>query len=81
MMPRVTQKGQVTIPRQIRSMLSIKTGDEVVFEMDKNKVVLKKKSAANRDFEKYVGFLSHLNGKRPEDIIEKLRGNPDDSFC
>ena len=80
-MPRITQKGQVTIPRHIRSMLSIKTGDEVVFEMDKNKIILKKKSAANRDFEKYVGFLSHLKGKSPEDIIEKLRGNPDDSFC
>ena len=35
-MPRVTQKGQVTIPRQIRAMLSINTGDELVFEMDKN---------------------------------------------
>jgi AbrB family looped-hinge helix DNA binding protein len=42
-MSRVTQKGQVTIPRSIRSMLGINTGDEVVFEMEKNKVVLKKK--------------------------------------
>jgi AbrB family looped-hinge helix DNA binding protein len=77
-MPRVTQKGQVTIPRQIRAMLSINTGDEVVFEMDKNQVVLKKKTTADRNFEKYVGFLSHLKGKKPEDIIEKLRGNSDD---
>ena len=49
-MPRVTQKGQVTIPSQIRSMLSIKTGDEVVFEMDKNKVVLKKKTGFGQKF-------------------------------
>jgi AbrB family looped-hinge helix DNA binding protein len=42
-MSRVTQKGQVTIPRSIRSMLGINTGDEVVSEMEKNKVVLKKK--------------------------------------
>jgi AbrB family looped-hinge helix DNA binding protein len=77
-MPRVTQKGQVTIPRQIRSILSIHTGDEVVFEMDKNKVVLKRKTAVDRNFGKYVGFLSHLKGKKPEDIIEKLRGNSDD---
>jgi AbrB family looped-hinge helix DNA binding protein len=77
-MPRVTQKGQVTIPSQIRSMLSIKTGDEVVFEMDKNKVVLKKKPASVRNFKKYVGFLSHLKGKNVEDIIEHMRGNPDD---
>ena len=68
-MPRVTQKGQVTIPQQIRAILCINTGDEVVFEMDKNQVVLKKKKVADRSFEKYVGFLTHLRGKKPEDII------------
>jgi antitoxin PrlF len=77
-MPRVTQKGQVTIPRQIRLTLSIKTGDEVIFEMDRENVVLKKKTAANRNFEKYVGFLSHLKRKRSEDIIEQLRGIAND---
>ena len=77
-MPRVTQKGQVTIPRQIRAMLSINTGDEVVFEMEKNQVVLKKKMAADRKFEKYIEFLSHLRGKKPEDVIEQLRGNSED---
>jgi antitoxin PrlF len=77
-MPRVTQKGQVTIPRQIRSMLSIKTGDEVVFEMKKDQVVLKKKTASGRDFQKYVGFLSHLRGTRPDDIVDQLRGKADD---
>ena len=77
-MPRVTQKGQVTIPRPIRSMLGINTGDEVVFEMEKNKVVLKKKAAIYRNFEKYVGFLSYLKGKRPDDIVNQLRGKPDD---
>jgi AbrB family looped-hinge helix DNA binding protein len=77
-MPRVTQKGQVTIPRQIRSILSIKTGDEVIFELDREKVVLKKKTIADRNFKKYVGFLSHLKGKSPEEIIKDVRGNPDD---
>ena len=77
-MPRVTQKGQVTIPRPIRLMLGVNTGDEVVFEMEKNKVVLKKKAALYRNFGKYVGFLSHLKGKRPDDIVKQLRGKPDD---
>ena len=77
-MPRVTQKGQVTIPRPIRSMLGINTGDEVIFEMEKNKVVLKKKVTVDRKFEKYVGFLSHLKGKMPDEIVEQLRGKPDD---
>jgi AbrB family looped-hinge helix DNA binding protein len=77
-MPRVTQKGQVTIPRPIRSMLGINTGDEVIFEMEKNKIILKKKVTVDRKFEKYVGFLSHLKGKRPDDIVEQLRGKTDD---
>ena len=77
-MPRVTQKGQVTIPRPIRSVLGINTGDEVVFEMEKNKVVLKKKAALYRNFGKYVGFLAHLKGKRPDDIVKQLRGKPGD---
>ena len=77
-MPRVTQKGQVTIPRPIRSVLGINTGDEVVFEMEKNKIILKKKNKVDRNFEKYVGFLSHLKGKRPDEIVEALRGKADD---
>ena len=77
-MPRVTQKGQVTIPRDIRTMLSIKTGDEIVFEVDTDKVLLKKKAISARNFNKYLGFLSHLKGKQPEDIIEQLRGQVDD---
>ncbi len=77
-MPKVTQKGQVTIPKQIRSILSIRTGDEIVFEVHAKKVVLKKSPASAKNFKKYVGYLSHLNGKKPDDIIDELRGNADD---
>ena len=80
-MPRVTQKGQVTIPRQIRSLLSIKTGDEIFFEVHKGKVVLGKKPDSVRNFRKYVGYLSHLKGKKTDDIINRLRGEPDDPSC
>lgn len=31
-MPRVTAKGQVTIPKEIRDALGIEAGDEVAFE-------------------------------------------------
>lgn len=77
-MSKVTQKGQVTIPRQIRSLLSIKTGDEIIFEVDEGRVFLKKKSASIKNLHKYVGFLTHLKGKRPDDIIDDLRGTADD---
>lgn len=73
-MPRVTQKGQVTIPRSIRVLLGIKTGDEIIFECDKDKVVVKKKRASRKTFGKYVGFLSHLKGTKTDDVIDELRG-------
>jgi len=59
-------------------MLSIKTGDEVIFQVDKGSVLLKKKAVSIKSIKKYVGFLSHLTGKRTEDIICELRGNTDD---
>ena len=77
-MPKVTQKGQVTIPRDIRLLLGIKTGDEVVFELDKGKAFLKKKGASISNLKKYVGFFSHLKGKKANDIIDDLRGTDHD---
>jgi len=78
-MPKVTSKGQVTIPHQIRSILSIRAGDEVIFEIDEARVVLKRKSASIENLEKYVGFLAHLKGKKTDDIIGELRGEANDS--
>jgi AbrB family looped-hinge helix DNA binding protein len=73
-MPRVTQKGQVTIPKHIRSYLGIKTGDNVVFDVDEGAVLLRKPSSSHRNFEKYLGFLSHLQGEDPDEITDDLRG-------
>ena len=73
-MPKLTQKGQVTIPRQIRSLLSITTGDEIIFKVDAGKVLLKKKQASIQNMKKYIGVLTHLKGKKPDDIINELRG-------
>ena len=39
---RVTRKGQVTIPKEIREKLGIKEGDYVAFIIEDNKVILKK---------------------------------------
>lgn len=77
-MPKVTRKGQVTIPHQIRSVMSIRAGDEVIFEIDEAKVVLKKKRTSIENLRKYVGFLTHLNGKKTEEIVNELRGEADD---
>ena len=33
---RITSKGQVTIPKQVREQLGIRTGSEVEFHLDRN---------------------------------------------
>ncbi|MBW2596486.1 MAG: AbrB/MazE/SpoVT family DNA-binding domain-containing protein [Deltaproteobacteria bacterium] len=80
-MLRITQKGQVTIPHQIRSILTIKSGDEVIFEIDEEKVVLKKKRGVIENLKNYVGFLSHLKGIKSDDVIDELRGKANHFRC
>lgn len=77
-MPRITSKGQVTIPRQIRDFLNIQTGDEISFTLESDKVVIRKQDAHIENLNKYVGFLKHLNGKESDSIVEELRGPVDD---
>jgi len=76
-MPKVTQKGQVTIPCHIRSLLSITTGDEIIFKVDAGKVLMEKKKTSIQNLKKYIGCLSHLKGENPDDILGELRGNHD----
>lgn len=42
-MSTITKKGQVTIPKPFRETLRIKEGDNLVFEMSDDMLILKKK--------------------------------------
>lgn len=39
---RVTEKGQVTIPKDLRDALGIGAGSEVVFERDRDTIIVRK---------------------------------------
>lgn len=81
-MPRVTTKGQVTIPKEIRDALGIEPGDEVVFEEAEAGYRIRKKApttAGGSDpFEKYRGSadsdqtmaerMRRLRGEYPRDV-------------
>jgi AbrB family looped-hinge helix DNA binding protein len=58
-MPRVTTKGQVTIPKDIREAIGIEPGDEVVFERTESGYEIRKEAPTAADgsdpFEKYRG--------------------------
>jgi AbrB family looped-hinge helix DNA binding protein len=81
-MPRVTTKGQVTIPKEIREQLGITPGDEIAFEKTNSGYEIRKEapttSAGEDPFEKYRGRadsdetmperMRRLRGEFPRDI-------------
>lgn len=62
-MARLTQKSQVTIPKQFRAALGLKPGDEVEFTIEKGGVVLNKKHK-KLPFEKWKGVLRGYTSKK-----------------
>lgn len=68
-MPSLTQKGQVTVPKQIRVALGLKPGDEVDFDIEDNSAVLHKK-LKKLPFEKWLGYLGRLKTSK---LMEEIR--------
>ena len=66
---KVTSKGQVTIPKEIKDKLGIRPGEGFAFE-EKNGVFYIKKSP----FDKWVGRLKKYKGQRTDEIIKDMRG-------
>jgi antitoxin PrlF len=71
---KVTSKGQVTIPKKIRDRLGVSPGEGVGFE-EKDGVMLIKKAVTISPFDKWVGKLKHLKGKRSNDLVKEARGH------
>ncbi len=69
-MTALTQKSQVTIPKQFRIAFGLKPGDEVEFGVEENKLVVRKK-LKKVPFEKWRGYLKGVDTKR---IMQELRG-------
>ena len=64
---RVTQKGQATIPANIRQALDIKTGDVVVFKLKKGKAQLEKASGFDKDYLRTLDYIVADEWGSPED--------------
>jgi antitoxin PrlF len=71
---RVTSKGQVTIPKKVRERLGVHPGEDVGFE-EKDGLLVVSKVVTKSPFEKWVGKLKHLKGKRSDDLVKEARGH------
>ena len=70
---KLTSKGQITIPKQVRYKLGIFPGENLIFE-EKNGLFYIKKSPRKSPFDKWVGYLKGRKGIKTDSIIEELRG-------
>ena len=71
---KVTSKGQVTIPKEVREKLGVRPGEAVGFE-ERDGVLVITKAVTKSPFDKWVGRLAHLKGKRSDDLVKEARGH------
>jgi AbrB family looped-hinge helix DNA binding protein len=73
----ISTKGQVTVPKKIRTRLGLRVGDRVEFVVRGKETVIRPARAAGNPFEKYIGVLGPFPGGK-EGIIAWVRGMRDD---
>jgi len=71
---KLTTKSQATIPRKIRTLLSVHPGDSIAFEVDENsKVLLRKATPIDLEFAKALeGTLSEWLSTNDEEAYGDL---------
>jgi AbrB family looped-hinge helix DNA binding protein len=71
---KVTSKGQITVPKHVRTKLGLATGDELEFVEEDGCFVIRKR-LQHSPFDCYVGYLKKLRGKEPDALVKELRGH------
>jgi len=77
-MPKMTSKGQVTIPKKIRDYLGLKPGSEIEFTMvgDGQIALQSQVKPAKGRFDALVGTLDL--GMTTDEFMRMIRGDPDE---
>ena len=70
---KITSKGQVTIPKDVRERLGLRPGDEIEFIEDRSGFRVQKLVPVS-PFKKYRGYLKGLTGRDPDELIDSARG-------
>jgi len=69
----LTQKGQTTIPMEIRHELGLEAGDKIEFEIIKGQVILKKLSAIDVEYHRSLNsVLSEWSSSEDDEAYNAL---------
>jgi AbrB family looped-hinge helix DNA binding protein len=62
----ISTKGQVTVPKKIRTRLGLRVGDRVEFVVLRNHTIIRPIRPTGNPFEKYIGALPAFPGGKEE---------------
>jgi AbrB family looped-hinge helix DNA binding protein len=81
---KISRKGQITIPKDIRKKMGLKAGDKVVFESFAEGILIRKKEES--DYQKILDDIVGIwedhplfKDKTTREVIETMRGPDDDT--
>jgi len=69
----ITSKGQITVPREIRRVLGVRSGDRLIFESDGKSIRIRPVRRESA-FSKYCGIGNPEIGSGKKNINRWLRG-------
>ena len=77
---KLTSKGQITIPLEIRKRLGIREGDQVEFDTTRSETVIRPVRAVENPFDKWRGAVGGFPGglKEINAWIRAMRGRDED---
>ena len=76
-MPRITSKGQITIPQDIRNKFGFLPGMEVEVIAEGNKALIVKSRGENR-FMRWLGRGKQRSKADVDQMVDKIRGRSDE---
>jgi len=71
---RVSERGQVTIPKKLRKQCGLDKNVEVEIVLDNGRLVIQKRPPERHPVDKVRGIIKLRFGKNVDDYIEQVRG-------
>jgi len=76
-MPKITSKGQITIPQEIRNKFGFMPGMDVEIIVEGTKALIVKSRHENQ-FMKWLGRGNKVNRRNIDYMVDQLRGRTDE---